>query len=126
MDVTAEVRAIADRYLQGIKKSGSEQIMAFCPFHDNRKSQAFTMNLSSGLYYCFSCGEAGNLQMFLKNIGVTWNVIERQYKAVIEETKSRGKRKDADPFVNLREARTSHFRSRYLDSSIACSQTSGP
>lgn len=104
MDVTNEVRAIADQYLEGVKQSGPEQIMAFCPFHDNKNSPSFTMNLSRGLYHCFSCHESGNLQMFLKNIGVTWNIIQRQYKDVIEGTRSNGRSsKSVNPLARVKE-----------------------
>lgn len=126
MNVSEEVRLIANRYLHRVKKSGNDQIMALCPFHDNRNTPSFTMNLSKGLYYCFSCHESGNLQMFLKSVGVTWNVIERQYKDVIEATKKTiGRKKSNDPFVELRGKKTSHFRSLYLESSIESSQTDG-
>jgi hypothetical protein len=124
MDVASEVRQIADRYLQKVKKSGPDNIMALCPFHDNQNTPAFTMSLSTGLYYCFSCGESGNLQMFLKNIGVTWNIIQRQYKDVIDATRSVRKKRD-DPFVVLRGRRTSLSRRESSASSIISSQTSG-
>lgn len=125
MDVSSEVRLIADKHLVGIKSSGPDQIMAFCPFHDNKNTPAFTMNLSSGLYHCFSCGESGNLQMFLKKVGITWNVIQRQYKDVIDATRSAGKKKVSDPFVELRGMRTSLSRREFLGSSITSSRTSG-
>jgi DNA primase len=104
MDVAYEVRQIADKYLEGVKSSGPEQIMSFCPFHENKNTPSFTMSLSKGLYHCFSCHESGNLQMFLKNVGVTWNIIQRQYKDVIEGTRSNAPNaRHADPFAKRRE-----------------------
>lgn len=84
MDVAAEVHTIVQTYLQGVKRAGSSEIIAFCPFHDNRNTPAFSMNLVSGLYYCHSCHESGNLLMFLQRVGVTWNVIEKRYRDVLD------------------------------------------
>ena len=126
MDISQEVRKIADQYLQKVKKSGPDNIMALCPFHDNRNTPSFTMSLSQGLYHCFSCHESGNLEMFLKNVGVTWNVIQRQYRDLIDEAKSRVPRGNiADPFARLRGMRTSPYRRSCSGSSTRSFRTSG-
>lgn len=127
MSVADEVREIAKKYLHRVKTSGNDQIMALCPFHDNRNTPSFTMSLSKGLYYCFSCCEAGNLQMFLQNVGVTRNVIERQYKDVIEATRKHRPSKDTalNPFRGLRGKKTSHSRSRSSGSSTRSFPTFG-
>lgn len=79
-----DIMQIAQRHLQKVKKSGPDNIMALCPFHDNRDTPSFTMSLSKGLYYCFSCHERGNLITFLRGIGVNRKMMEVQYKYVIE------------------------------------------
>lgn len=125
MSIADEVHAIAKKYLHKVKRSGPDNIMALCPFHDNRDSPSFTMSLSLGLYHCFSCQESGNLQQFLKSIGLAWNVIERQYKDLIEQTRKRSPKKNADPFVVARKKRTPRFLSIFSVSSIVSSLTAG-
>jgi len=94
--MSEDVLAIAQRHLHKVKRSGPENIMALCPFHDNTDTPAFTMSLTTGLYYCFSCQERGNLLTFLKNLGVTRVIIERQYRGLIDDLKKNAPRK-ADP-----------------------------
>lgn len=64
-----EVFAAVSQHLQGIRRSGPDHIMAFCPFHDNTRTPAFSMSLTKGLYLCFSCHEKGNLETFLRKVG---------------------------------------------------------
>lgn len=97
--------AIAQKYLLKVKKSGPENIMAKCPFHAGKhgheeQNPSFTMSLTQGLYYCFSCHERGNLITFLRNIGVPRIAIERQYKYVIEEVQRRSPQR-AQPLQKL-------------------------
>lgn len=85
----SEVLTVAQEFLSKVRKSGATQIMAICPFHmrpdgSPERNPSFTMNLQSGLYHCFSCHESGNLQMFLRNVGVTRVIIEKKYRALID------------------------------------------
>lgn len=80
---------IANKYLQKVKRSGPDNIMALCPFHDNKDTPSFTMSLSKGLFYCFSCQERGGLSTFLRNIGVPRLQIERTYQFIIDDLRSR-------------------------------------
>lgn len=90
------VLEIAEKYLRKVKRTGPDNIMALCPFHDNQNTPAFTMSLSLGLYYCFACEARGNLMTFLRNIGMSRAAMERQYGVVFEELKKRKPKKN-DP-----------------------------
>lgn len=90
------VYAIAERYLHKVKRSGPDNIMALCPFHDNRDTPSFTMSLSKGLYFCFSCEARGNLMTFLREVGVSRGQIEMQYGFLLEEL-TRHRPKKVDP-----------------------------
>lgn len=94
------VLQIAHKYLQKVKRTGPDNIMALCPFHDNRNTPAFTMNLTRGLYYCFSCEARGNLMTFLRNVGMSRGAIEAQYGFVLEEVTRRAPKKQ-DPLRPL-------------------------
>lgn len=90
------VMQIAQKFLHKVKRSGPDNIMALCPFHENVDSPSFTMSLTKGLYYCFSCHERGTLMTFLRNVGVTRAHAEMHYKFVLEEVE-RYRPKEIDP-----------------------------
>jgi DNA primase len=69
LDATSDtIYALAEEHLRGVKRSGPENIMAYCPFHQNTGTPAFTLSLTKGLYICFSCQEKGNFEMFLEKV----------------------------------------------------------
>ena len=75
MDVTLQVLEAAQRHLKRVSRSGSENIMAICPFHRKRDgseetSPSFSMSLTKGVYYCHSCHERGTFKKFLTQMGV--------------------------------------------------------
>lgn len=85
-----EVREIAEEYLENVKPSGSENIMASCPFHDTDTperglSRTFSMSLVKGLFHCFSCGESGNLRTFLRKLGVRGKELHNKYGFIINK-----------------------------------------
>lgn len=80
-----DIYSIAHRHLDGVRKAGHENILAFCPFHHNVSTPAFSMSLRSGLWVCFSCKESGNLYSFLHRLGISHGIIQGQYKYVLEE-----------------------------------------
>ena len=50
-----------------LQRRGSDYI-GLCPFHDE-KSPSFSVSPSKQVYYCFGCGEGGNVYSFLQNYG---------------------------------------------------------
>lgn len=86
VDLTQEIWDLANHFLNGVRKSGSENIMALCPFHDDH-SASFAMSLVNGVYFCHACHAKGSLRTFLRNIGVTQSVLDLQYRILLEEAK---------------------------------------
>jgi len=43
------------------------------------------MSLTRGVWFCFSCHEKGNLQTFLKKVGINRAIVERKYRFLIDE-----------------------------------------
>lgn len=84
-------------YLTGIRGGGSRNVAAKCPFHRKlgqlENTPSFSMNLDTGLFFCFSCGEKGNLRTFLHKMQVPPDLIEREYKYLIEELGKNAKQK---------------------------------
>lgn len=83
LDVSNEIRDIAERYLQKVKPSGPDNVMALCPFHDDNTA-SFAMNITNGVYFCHSCHAKGNLFTFLRGVGVSRGDIEMRYRVVVD------------------------------------------
>jgi len=83
LDVTSEVHDIAQRYLHQVRSSGSENVIALCPFHDDH-SASFAMSVVTGVYFCYACHAKGNLFTFLREIGVPRSVIDQKYKTLLQ------------------------------------------
>ncbi len=92
MDVSGEVMQIAHQYLRRVKRTGPDDVMALCPFHTKadgteERTPSFAMSLSKGLFFCHACHAKGNLLSFFRDLGLTRDVIERQYRFLIDEAR---------------------------------------
>src|SRR5439155_12835786 len=71
-----------------LRRSGREFI-GRCPFHDDRH-QSFSVSPEKGLFYCFGCGESGDVIDFVMMIdGVTFPDAKRAL-GIESERKPRG------------------------------------
>ena len=50
-----------------LKSAGGGSLKGLCPFHDER-SPSFHVTPSRGMWYCFGCGEGGDVLGFLQKI----------------------------------------------------------
>jgi len=50
-----------------LKSAGGGSLKGLCPFHDER-SPSFHVTPSKGMYYCFGCGEGGDVIGFVQKI----------------------------------------------------------
>jgi DNA primase len=78
-----DASAIADvigEYLQ-LRSAGGGNLKGLCPFHDE-KSPSFNVTPSRGMYYCFGCGEGGDVITFITKVeGLAFNeAVERLAK----------------------------------------------
>ena len=62
---TADLVDVAGDYVQ-LKRSGS-RYMALCPFH-NEDTPSFSVDPEQNLYYCFGCGNGGDVFKFVQEI----------------------------------------------------------
>jgi DNA primase len=53
-------------YLQ-LKKAGRDSLVGLCPFH-TEKTASLSVSPSKQVYYCFGCGEGGNVFNFLRKV----------------------------------------------------------
>lgn len=57
---------VVQGYLQ-LRKAGRDSLVGLCPFHAE-KTPSFSVSPSKQLYYCFGCGEGGNVFRFLEKV----------------------------------------------------------
>lgn len=50
-----------------LKRAGGDNWKGLCPFHDER-TPSFGVTPSRGLYYCFGCGEGGDVISFVQQV----------------------------------------------------------
>lgn len=51
----------------GSIKQKEDDLSCICPFHDE-KTPSFHINMETGVYHCFGCGEKGNIVSFVSKI----------------------------------------------------------
>src|SRR3990172_11480669 len=54
-------------HIPTLKINGKSETVGLCPFHDDHHP-SLSVNLSSGLYNCFSCGAKGDVFSFYENL----------------------------------------------------------
>src|ERR1700753_3833276 len=57
---------VVGEYLQ-LRNAGGGSLKGLCPFHDE-KTPSFNVTPARGLFYCFSCGEGGDVIKFVQQI----------------------------------------------------------
>ncbi len=62
----AHIDEIVGAYVQ-LRNAGGGSLKGLCPFHDE-KTPSFQVTPSRGFYYCFGCGEGGDVITFLQKI----------------------------------------------------------
>jgi DNA primase len=96
-----EVSALAEKYLGRLKHAGNSNVMAICPFHRKadgslERHPSFAMNTRTGLWICHSCKEHGNLSQFLRLMNVSYTVVERYYRPLLD-TLAKARPQPPDP-----------------------------
>lgn len=93
MDIRFEIESIIRAHLTGVGHTGPDNLSARCPFHfksdgSQERSASFAMNLSTGLYFCHSCGAKGNLYTFFRDLGLPRTEIVLNYQHIIDGAKN--------------------------------------
>ncbi|HET7482596.1 MAG TPA: DNA primase, partial [Actinomycetota bacterium] len=60
----ADIVEIVSAYTH-LKRSGGHSFKGLCPFH-SEKTPSFTVDTSSGLFFCFGCQKGGNVYQFVQ------------------------------------------------------------
>lgn len=106
MNSSGPIISIVESYIPGGFKRSGKNIIARCPFHDDRRP-SFSMNIQNGMWLCFSCGLKGDLKYFLKLSGVAPSIANSMLEPIQHELETYRRREAAerrtkfqkDPFV---------------------------
>jgi DNA primase len=76
----SQIADVIGEYLQ-LRSAGGGNLKGLCPFHDE-KSPSFNVTPARGMYYCFGCGEGGDVITFITKVeGLNFNeAVERLAK----------------------------------------------
>jgi DNA primase len=76
----SQIADVIGEYLQ-LRSAGGGNLKGLCPFHDE-KSPSFNVTPARGMYYCFGCGEGGDVITFISKVeGLNFNeAVERLAK----------------------------------------------
>ena len=62
----ARIEDVVGGYLQ-LRNAGGGSLKGLCPFHDE-KTPSFQVTPARGFFYCFGCGEGGDVITFIQKI----------------------------------------------------------
>jgi len=87
MSAREEVYQIIENRFGYVKRSGPNNVQVTCPFHTMGSVVTHTLAISlvNGLFFCFSCHEKGTFRNLLCKLGGSRDVVNRQYRFLLEE-----------------------------------------
>jgi DNA primase len=107
--VSDRVRAVFERYVEGLKKGSGYNLIGYCPIHGEQmgvsKSPSLSVNAETGQWYCFAGCGGGGLHSFLKKV-TSMSQADKTYERVkdflqpVERKKTRLARKDVGRFAS--------------------------
>ena len=53
-------------HIQNLRHNSGNEYQGLCPFHEDKKTLSFSVNMETGLYFCHGCGVSGNAITFAK------------------------------------------------------------
>lgn len=101
-----QVLGLLRKYLPGpIKPSGGSNVLTKCPFHKEgtERKPSFSVNVSQGIFHCFTCHESGNIKLLLEMLKVPQTVIEAETKLIqpmLDSNRQLYQLQKANAFVN--------------------------
>ena len=66
----SQIRELFENWNIPVESQNGQEYNLYCPFHKNRNSPAFFINVKTGLWQCFnpSCGKKGNFRQLYREI----------------------------------------------------------
>jgi 5S rRNA maturation endonuclease (ribonuclease M5) len=90
--VRQHILSLVERYLGRGHFSGGENISVPCPFHQTKDGTPFSVNVTNGVWQCFSCHASGSLPSLLRRLGLPSHRIDVELKDIRDELIANKKR----------------------------------
>jgi 5S rRNA maturation endonuclease (ribonuclease M5) len=87
-----KILSLVERYLGRGHFSGEDNISVPCPFHSTKDGTPFSVNVTNGVWQCFSCHISGPLHKLLHGLGLPRITIEAELKDIRGELEANRKR----------------------------------
>ncbi len=122
---TADIRQVIQEYVP-LRKRGRNWV-GLCPFHPD-KDPSFSVNEDKQIFYCFGCGEGGNVFKFLMKIqGLSFveavrHLADRLGIEIPERPVSRARKRELqekDALVDINQAASDFFFDQLIHSASA-------
>ncbi len=122
---TADIRQVVQEFVP-LKKRGKNWV-GLCPFHPD-KDPSFTVNEDKQIFYCFGCGEGGNIFKFLMKVqGLSFKEaaksLAQRYGITIPQrpvSKAAKKKKElSERLLDITLTAAEYFQKQLRDSSSA-------
>lgn len=83
----SHILSLVERYIGRGHFSGDQNVSLRCPFHKGGEETrpSFSVNVTTGVWQCFTCHVAGPLPLLLKMLGLAPQVIDSELKDVRED-----------------------------------------
>ncbi len=105
-----QILSLIERYLGRGHFSGEDNVSVRCPFHKGGQETrpSFSVNVTNGVWQCFTCKATGPLHKLLHGLGLPRNKIEQELKDIRGELEANRKRvewqkrkrwENKDPFL---------------------------
>jgi DNA primase len=111
-DVLASLEELGLEVVRTLSKADSSELVTLCPAHEDRKP-SFSVNDTTGLFNCFSCGYAGQFVQLVEDVlelsqteAFTW--ITRQGLYALRDDEERPGREEAEE-IRISEAHLALF-----------------
>lgn len=76
-----DFRGFYKRHIPKFEPNGKAEVQCLCPFHED-ENPSLSVNVETGLFNCFGCGEKGNAIQFLqKREGIGFKEALKRVKA---------------------------------------------
>jgi DNA primase len=122
----ADMIDVVSAYTQ-LKKAGGSTFKGLCPFHAE-KTPSFSVDPNRGLYFCFGCGEGGNIYHFIEKVetltfpeAVEWLARREGFELRYEEQRAsdRGVQGRKLQIIAANEAAAAFFHEQLMTSPAA-------
>lgn len=77
-----KILSLVERYLGRGHFSGEDNISVSCPFHSTKDGTPFSVNVTNGLWQCFSCHLTGSIHKLLHGLGLPRHKIDAELKDI--------------------------------------------